>query len=270
MRFPVRHKGLQAGVTNPCRLELIVGNTGRIVERRFCSGYLSVSKPLYPEGDLPHFILINTSGGLVQGDRLSLDVQVKAGCKAHLTTQSANRIYRMEDGCAVQELNLSVGEKAFLEYLPDQNIPFRGSNFVQLTTVDLRRSSVFFGWEVVHPGRYTRGERFEMGLYHSGLEVRIDGRPALMDTVVLEPGKLRQDSPGILGGASFTGTIYAYCENAGGLKEALGVPCCITPAGVLVARLTGSDWLSMQRQMAEAHRAFRVQQGLLPLAARRC
>lgn len=271
MRFPEKHKSLLPGDTNnTCRLELIIRGSERIVERRFCSGYLSVSKPLYPEGvDLPHFILINTSGGLVQGDRLAVRAELKKEARAHLTTQAANRIYRMEGGCAVQETSLAAGENSFLEYMPDQNIPYKGSNLFQLTTVDLASDSTFFGWDIVHPGRYASGEMFEMGTYYSRLELRVGGRPALVDTVVLEPEKRGIKAPGILAGASFIGTVYIYCREAEALRKALEVPCCLNHAGVLVVRLTGDDWPGMQKRLIGVHELFREHQHMPRLINRR-
>ena len=122
MRFPEKYHDILAGESRESRVELTVGSGGQ-VDRRLGSHSLAVSRPLYSEDDLPHFILINSSGGLVQGDRLFIDVRLEDGGRAHLTTQSANRIYRMEGGCAVQETSLSTGENAFLEYLPTRTSP---------------------------------------------------------------------------------------------------------------------------------------------------
>ena len=268
MRFPEKYRDILTGESRESRVELTVG-CGGTVKRRLGSHSLAVSRPLYPEGDLPHFILINSSGGLVQGDRLFIDVRIDDEARAHLTTQSANRIYRMECGCAVQETSIAAGENAFLEYLPDPNIPFKGSNLFQQTTVDLRRSSTFFSWDIVHPGRYASGERFEMGVYFSGLRLRIDGRQVLADTIVLEPAKRAHATPGILGNASFIAAVYIYCRDAEALGKALKVPCCINHAGVLVVRLPGEDWLAMQKALEQIHQVFREHEHLSPLANRR-
>jgi len=262
MRFPDKHHSLLAGDVQEGRVDLIIGPAGT-VERRLCSHNLSLSRPLYPEGDLPHIFLINTSGGLVQGDRLNVGIKVKDDGRAHLTTQSANRIYRMEAGCAVQQTELAVGERAFLEYLPEPNIPYKGSRLVQLTKIDLRLSSTFFGQDIMLPGRYASGEEFECDLYHSGTEILIDGKTALIDTIILEPGLRTAEKPGIMGCHRFMANLYVYMQDYSVLSDMLGdTPHCITPKGVLLVRMIDEDWLTLKDKIERVWGCFRIASGM--------
>ena len=106
--------------------------------------------------------LHNVSGGVLAGDRLSLDVEVKAGAAAQITTTGATRLYRHRAGAAdsEQHVRFSVGDAALLEYLPDAVIPFAGSRHVQRTEILLGRGAALFWWEVLAPGRLAAGERF--------------------------------------------------------------------------------------------------------------
>ena len=48
---------------------------------------------------------------------------------AHKTTQGATRIYKMERNYATQMVNVTVDDDCYLEYIPDQIIPFKDSRF---------------------------------------------------------------------------------------------------------------------------------------------
>src|SRR6202012_4362885 len=45
-------------------------------------------------GDIPTAVLVTTSGGLVAGDRIAIEVEVGAGAAAHVTASAAEKIYR--------------------------------------------------------------------------------------------------------------------------------------------------------------------------------
>ncbi len=81
--------------------------------------------------------ILNPTGGLVGGDRLSIDIEVRAGAHALLTTPSATRVYRTDAEDAVQSVQISIGPQATVEWVPDHTIPFAGSAFRQTLDVDM-------------------------------------------------------------------------------------------------------------------------------------
>jgi len=83
--------------------------------------------------------LVNPSGGLVGGDHVSVEAQFHAGTHALMTSPSANRVYRSLSKPVLQEIRLSVGPEARLEWLPEVTIPFAGSRVRQSIHVDLAR-----------------------------------------------------------------------------------------------------------------------------------
>ena len=52
-------------------------------------------------------VLINTSGGLTGGDRMSWRVEAEAGARLTLTTQACEKIYRARDGRAEVTVSLN-------------------------------------------------------------------------------------------------------------------------------------------------------------------
>ncbi len=138
-------------------------------------------------GSLVH--LNNVSGGILAGDRLALEVEVKPSAAAQITTTGATRLYRQRAGAAdsEQRARFSVGDGALLEYLPDVVIPYAGSRHLQRTEIQLGRGSTLFWWEVLAPGRLAAGERFAFDRLGIQSEVYAGGRPVLRETYVLEP-----------------------------------------------------------------------------------
>src|SRR5262249_61925649 len=83
--------------------------------------------------DMAFVIVSSPGGGVLQGDRLELVVDVEAGARLHLDTASATRLYRMPDGEARSDVELRVGPGACLELVPDPYVPFAGARFAQRT-----------------------------------------------------------------------------------------------------------------------------------------
>ena len=64
-----------------------------------------VQRALYCDEEMPDLacvFLINTTGYLVQGDRLELDVIVGSRAQAHVTTQSATKSHTMDANYAAR------------------------------------------------------------------------------------------------------------------------------------------------------------------------
>lgn len=93
--------------------------------------------PALPE--LATLYLTSASGGLFQGDRISLKADVKTGASAHITTGSATKIHSMERDFARQTVDLAVGQDAYLEYLVEPNILFPRSRLESVVRVSVER-----------------------------------------------------------------------------------------------------------------------------------
>jgi urease accessory protein len=133
--------------------------------------------------------LHNVSGGLLGGDRLAQSVRVGAGASVQLTTTGATRLYRpREEAGTVTQLNeITVGENALLEYVPDAIIPFAGARYSQRTTIRLASGAGLFWWEILAPGREARGEIFEYERVEMKTDLVALGQPIAAERVSLEP-----------------------------------------------------------------------------------
>ncbi|MEO7495016.1 MAG: urease accessory protein UreD, partial [Massilia sp.] len=129
------------------------GGTTRLVERSH-SGPLRVQKPLYPEGArICHAIVVHPPGGVVGGDRLTIDAQAGAGTHCLLTSPGAAKWYRANGKVSRQQVRLEAGEGACVEWLPQETIFFNDAHVELDHTVDLAAGATYIGSEILCFGR---------------------------------------------------------------------------------------------------------------------
>lgn len=105
-------------------------------------------------------LLINPSGGLLGGDHLTLRATLEPETHVLFSTPSANRVYRSIAEPSRQEVHLTVGAGAILEWVPELTIPFLGSRFSQTLHVVLGTGGTLILWDALAAGRIARGERW--------------------------------------------------------------------------------------------------------------
>jgi urease accessory protein len=121
--------------------------------------------------------LLNPSGGLVGGDRLSIDAQLGSDTHVIVSTPSANRVYRSLAETSVQLVHLTVGEGAILEWVPDLTIPFAGARYRQAIHVRLAPGATLLLWDALACGRIARGERWAFARLENEIRITMaDGR----------------------------------------------------------------------------------------------
>src|SRR5918912_4300963 len=102
------------------RLEQDKSSGKTSVKEQYSRVPLYTQRALYLEEALPnmaYMYIISPSGGILQGDRYRMDITLRNGAFAHITTQGATRIYRMEKNFATQIINIDVGESCYFEYI---------------------------------------------------------------------------------------------------------------------------------------------------------
>jgi urease accessory protein len=154
--------------------------------------------------------LHNVSGGLLGGDELSLKVNLGPGSVVQLTTTGATRIYRprTEAAPATQTNQITVGENALLEYLPDPIIPYASARFSQRTSIHLAPGAGLFWWEILAPGREAHGEVFQYESIELRTDVSAHRRPICSERVRLAPRERDLSSVARLGTYRYWATFY--------------------------------------------------------------
>lgn len=135
-----------------------------IIAKQFCQAPLQIQRALYPESFLPNMAYIyiaSPSGGILQGDRYRTDIVLKKNATAHITTQGATRIYSMNSNSASHVFNITLDENSYLEYIPDQIIPYKDSRYYQKVEMNIHDTATILYSEVLSPGRVAMGESFQ-------------------------------------------------------------------------------------------------------------
>ncbi|WGV26511.1 urease accessory protein UreD [Halotia branconii] len=162
---------------------------------------LKVQRPFYPEGQkVCHSVILHTAGGVVGGDRLSLNLHLKPDAQALITTAAASKIYRSNGLQARQTIEIQIDAGACLEWLPQETILFNGAIYRQDLRVELATKANYLGWEINRFGRSARGEKFLQGEWRSHTEIWQQGVPLWIDRQWLPGSEEVFHSPhGLLG-----------------------------------------------------------------------
>jgi urease accessory protein len=158
--------------------------------------------------------VLNPTGGLVGGDRLSIDVVAGPGAHACLTTPSATKIYRTGGGPAEQDVTIRVEDGATVEYVPDHAIPFPGSDFRQTIRVELGDGARLIAVDGFAAGRIARGEAWGFRSLDSSLMVRDGHGWRLRDRLRLRGGH-EWAGLGLAESNAYFGTVVVFGDHAG-------------------------------------------------------
>lgn len=200
------------------RLEYDTDRGKTIVRDLYTKVPLFAQRALYLEESLPsmaYMYIISPSGGILQGDRYRMDISLSKDAKAHITTQGATRIYRMERNYATQIINIGLGANSYFEFIPDQIIPYRNSRFYQTLKVRVHDTATMIYSEMIVPGRVASGESFEYDIcYMKAVGSNQAEQLRFTDIAILEPKKRSLHQLGLLSNRSVVGSIYLLCPTS--------------------------------------------------------
>jgi urease accessory protein len=175
-------------------------------------GPLVIQRPFHPEGDACHVYIVHPPGGVVGGDELRIDVQVDPGAHTLITTPAATKFYRCANRNSSQAQELRAAG-ATLEWLPQENIFYRGADARTTTRVHVDAASKFIGWEIACLGLPARGELFDAGALRLDLELWRENEmrnvPIFIDRLRLAGESRAREARWGLGGHAALGTLLA-------------------------------------------------------------
>lgn len=183
-----------------------------MVTQQYSKAPLLTQKALHYDVANPsmaYLFLMSSSGGVLQGDRYRIEISIKNKGIANITTQGATRIYKMDSNYATQFVDIDVDDNSYLEFLPDQIIPYKKSRYFQQVQITSGIDSTVVYSEVITPGRVAMGELFDYDLCYLRLAAKSKGGKILfMDVSRLDPKEQQFSQIGVLGTSSVFGTLY--------------------------------------------------------------
>lgn len=229
--------------------------------------------PVAADGDPLTAALVTTSGGLVGGDSLDIALTVGPQAAGLFVAQAAEKIYRSSGADCRVELDLTVGEGGWLEYLPQETILFDGARLRRQTQVAVAPGARLLAGEILVFGRIARGERMARGLVRDEWRVHRGGRLAWTDALHLDGDiAARLDDPAGFGGCHALATVVLVVDDPAPFLPVVR-SCPVGPGlyfgativnGILVARWLASDGLALRRSFAAAWGELRTRAGGFP------
>jgi urease accessory protein len=138
--------------------------------------------------ELPCVFIISNAGGILQGDRNTISIEVGPAAQAHVTTQSATKIHTMDANFATQIQDIVLHDGAYLEYLPDPIIPHRRARFLAHTRIAVAPSATLLYSEILMAGRKHHGELYEYDVFSSTVRAeRPEGCELFTEKYVVRP-----------------------------------------------------------------------------------
>lgn len=223
---------------------------------------LKASRELY-EGKNPMatVYVMESSGGMVAGDRNDISIRLKPGSDVRMIQQSALKVYRSHTGeTCMQSIDVEIEEDCRLEWMPEVIIPFADAKFQMETKICVAKGSKLLWGEILAPGREKRGEVFDFTSLKSTMRISVDGELVAFDAIHFTRDTMHYKHLGMLEEALYVGSIWLVSETAGDIdlrkvQESMqvinGLRAGITRlcGNAVHCRFLGKDQWELQQEM---------------------
>jgi urease accessory protein len=268
-----------AYLSDPQVLQRAVGELAVTVRRRGDASVLDglrqagCLKARFPRALVPGWIdvvTLNTSGGIAGGDQLDNMFSVRAGARASIATQSAERFYRALPGSAPSRVHtrIAVEPGAAAEWLPQETILFDRCALDRRLEVELADDAWFLGVESLVFGRAAMGETIRQAWLRDLIRVRRDRRLLWHDALRLEGNvseTLRRKA--VADGACAIATLVYVSHDAEAVLD--GVRAALPDHagasiwnGMLIARILAGSGAALRASVTTVLRVLRGQRPL--------
>lgn len=193
-------------------------------------------------------IFLNTAGGITGGDRFSF--AARAGARTHLvcTTQTAERLYRVQPGTEGRvEIRLEAAAGATLEWLAQETIVFDRAAVARSIEADIAADARLTVVDGLVLGRTAMGETVHEARLTDRWRIRRAGRLVFADGLrLIGPVAEITARPALWGGARAAATVIHVAPDAADRLDAVRalLPCTAGASvrdGVLVIRVLAND-----------------------------
>ncbi len=238
-----------------------------MIDRTYQSGCLRMRLPNGESlGEAPCAVLMNTAGGIADGDELAIDLTWGQDTVATVTTQAAEKVYRaLAAGCRVAT-RIDVARGARAEWLPQETILFDRCRLHRDTQILLAEDVTFLGVEAVVLGRTAMGEIVREGALRDRMRIWRNGKLIYADTMALDGEIDALMTRSAIGGrAKAMAVVVHAAQDAAGrldavraaLTDAAGLAAASSWNGLLAVRLLASNGELLRHDVALALSALR-------------
>jgi urease accessory protein len=219
-----------------------------------------------PESDVQlDAILVNTGGGLVEGDRLDFKIRTETDARLRIRSQAAEKAYRSLTETSKIDVTLTAQAASLIQWVPEETILFDGARLERRIAADLAPDARLLAVETILFGRRARGESFTHGRLHESWRIRIAGRLVWADVIRLDGDVDHQRQRRFAFGdaAGYTSLVYAGPDAVTLLKPAQEIAASLPSRtgatlvnNVLLMRSLDPDEARLRASAASLTRAF--------------
>jgi len=207
-------------------------------------------------------VLINTAGGLAGGDHFQWSVDLKAEAHCRVVTQACEKIYRSSGETARVAVEMTLGEGASLDWLPQETILFNQARLERTFEIDVAPSARLLAVEAVIAGRRAMGETGITAHLTDRWRVRRGGRLVFADNLKLDDLPSATGRRALLDGACAFASVLFVAPDAEdrleGVRAVLGSSSGASAFdGKLFCRILAGDGMSLRRTLVPVMAALR-------------
>ena len=235
------------------------------IDRSYQAGCLRMRR--VADGEAPCAVLLNTAGGVAEGDSLDQHVTWEEGAAATVTTQAAEKIYRALSAGSTISTSLTVERGARAEWLPQETILFNAFRLRREARIVLAEDVTFLGIEALVLGRAAMGEAVTSGSLRDRMRIWRGGKLIYADTLALDGDIAALMSRAAIGNGAraMAVIVHASAEAATlrdpvreALESASGLAAASCWNGLLAVRLLAPDSEVLRRDIALALSVLRA------------
>ncbi len=225
------------------------------LNRLYQDGCAKIRIPKTYHGTALEAVMINTSGGITGGDKMSWEFEAGAHTHLMLTTQACEKIYKSSGGVAQTDVSLTAGSKSRLAWLPQESILFDTSSFARNIRADLAQDAEALFLEPVIFGRRSMGEVLNRAEFHDSWRIHQSGKLIHAEEFGIGPNvhELLQQNA-VAQGMTAMATLLFVSVRAEGFLDAVraaigpngGVSCW---NGKLLARVVAKDGFTLRKTL---------------------
>lgn len=171
-----------------------------------------------PEPDL---VLINTAGGLTGGDHLDISAKVESAARLHIASQTAERVYKSTGAKGQVSVNLEIGPKSAIHWMPQETILFDHSALSRQITVNMAQDAELLIVEPLVFGRRSMGEELAHFSISDQWRIRRNSRLFHAESMRFEGAITDLGGPATLGEMRALATIVFIANDAHTRLEAV-------------------------------------------------
>lgn len=236
-----------------------------VVDQSFQAGSAKVRFPRTDVAAAAEAVLINTSGGLTDGDIFETDLRCSSGTDVTVATQAAERIYRSRGDVARICSDIEIGRNARLCWLPQETIVFNRGALDRQMRMSVRDDSEVLAVESLIFGRTARSDEIQFGAITDGWQIFREGQLVFADRQTWQDSDLatmraKLDRRAVLGDSMALATIISVggdlAGKAAAIRQCLDDPHSLagvsTVGPVVVARLISADGQQLRTLLQRA------------------